>query len=116
MERQLLITLMFGDTSRTYPYDVAARASLTLGVPVGTGTVAVGHVEPDGEGAALFPETSCALYTAAGDEVGACALTGSEGTVLSIVSPKLDQAISLYVRPLEPGGRRFAKLGFVLLA
>ncbi|MCI7730992.1 type VII secretion protein EssC [Enorma burkinafasonensis] len=113
MERQLLITLTFDGTSRTYPYDIAARASLTLGVPAGTGTVAIGHVEPDGEGAALLPEASCALYNAAGDEVGACALTGLEGTVLSIVSPKLDQAVSLYIRPSEPGGRRFAKLGFV---
>ncbi|WP_291288263.1 type VII secretion protein EssC [Enorma sp.] len=113
MGTQLLITVVYDGSSRTLSYDLASRASLKIALSSDAEARAtLAHIEAEGAGALLVPERGCSLVTADGSHAEVLALRGSEGTVCSIVSSKLDQPASLYIRPSLPGMRRFFKVGF----
>ena len=113
MGTQLLITVVYDGSSRTLSYDLASRASLKIALSADAeARASLAHIEAEGAGALLVPERGCSLVTADGSHAEVLALRGSEGTVCSIVSSKLDQPASLYIRPSLPGMRRFFKVGF----
>lgn len=113
MGTQLLISVVHEGASRTLSYDLDSRAPLAISWSAhDKACEALARIDVDGAGSLLVPERGCSLVDAGGDPVESIALKGSEGTVCSIVSSKLDQPASLYIRSSTPGTRRFSKAGF----